>query len=88
MTTGIDLFYITQPVDNADQAVSLAEYLNQHGVLAYKEANDSVIVPMQCADKEAVADRSSTVYALVQTWKLFWEHSDRGLYGLPIYSKD
>jgi hypothetical protein len=28
------------------------------------------------------------VHMLVSTWHLFWEHSDRGLFGLPIYVKD
>lgn len=85
---GIDVHYYTQPVDNADQAVSLAEYLNQHGWLAYKETDDSVIVPLECPRKEDAADKSATVHTLVGTWRMFWEHSDRGLFGLPIYSRD
>lgn len=85
---GIDVHYYTQPVDCADQAVSLAEYLNQHGWLAYKEGDDAVIVPMECTAKEDAADKSAVVYMLVSTWRMFWEHSDRGLFGLPIYVKD
>lgn len=85
---GVEVHYYTQPVDNADQAVSLAEYLNQHGWLAYKEAEDAVIVPLECPRKEDAADKSALVYTLVGTWRMFWEHSDRGLFGLPIYSRD
>ena len=86
-TTGIDIHYYTQPVDSADQAMSLAEYLNQHGTLAYKDGEDAVIVPLQCSTKEQVAEQSATIFTLVASWRLYWQHSDSGLFGLPIYVK-
>lgn len=87
---GIDVFYLTQPVDSADQAVSLAEYLNQHGLLAYRSDNDdhAVEVPLECPRREDAAEKTALVHTVVSTWKMFWEHSDKGLFGLPIYQKD
>lgn len=82
----VDVFYYAQPVDSADQAVSLAEYLNQHGVLAYKAENDQVEIPMECLGSAEVAEKTATVHTLVGTWRMFWEHSDKGLFGLPIYT--
>ena len=85
---GIRVHYHTQPVDSADQAVSLAEYLNQHGFLAYKDGDDQVIVPMECPDEDTAAETERKVHMLTTTWDWFWEHSDKGLFGLPIYTKD
>ncbi len=82
-----DVFYYAQPVDSVDEAVSLAEYLNQHGVLAYKSEGDhGVDIPMECGSSAEVADKTAAVHTLVSTWRMFWEHSDKGLFGLPIYS--
>lgn len=91
MTTlgnGIDVHYYTQPVDGTDQAISLAEYLNRHGLLAYKDGDDSVIVPLECPRKEDAADKSATVHTLVSTWRMFWDASDQGVFDLPIYLRD
>lgn len=77
-----DLFYYAQPVESNDQVVSLTEYLNRHGVTAYAEGNDQVIVPL---DKPS---KTIEVYTLVQTWRKFWESSDKGVFSLPIYAKD
>ena len=85
---GIDIHYYTQPVDSADQAMSLAEYLNQHGSLAYKDGDDQVIIPLQCSTTEQAAEQSATVFMLISGWRLYWEHSDSGLFGLPIYTKE
>jgi hypothetical protein len=30
---------------------------------------------------------AETVYNLHQSWRRFWEHSDSGLFGLPVYTK-
>lgn len=85
---GVNIHYYTQPVDGADQAVSLAEYLNRHGFLAYKDGDDQVIAPLECPRKEDAADQSATVHMLVTTWRLFWEHSDAGVWMLPIYVRE
>lgn len=88
ISNGIDIHYYSQPVDSADQAISLAEYLNQHGWLAYKDGEDQVIIPLECPRKEDAADKSAAVHMLVSTWRMFWEHSDQGVFDLPIYVKD
>lgn len=78
---GIGIFYLTLPVDNVDQGISLSEYLNQHGICAAPDGNDGVTCPME-SPSEAV-----TVHALRESWRLYWEHSDSGLFGLPVLLK-
>lgn len=85
---GIRIHHHTETVESIDQAVSLAEYLNQHGCLAFKEADDAVMVTMECPTEDHAADQERLVHMLVTTWHMFWEHSDKGLFGLPIYVKD
>lgn len=77
----IEIFYLTLPVDNADQAVSLSEYLNQHGVCAAPEGNDGVTCPMEDPSRAAL------VHQLRKMWTLYWDHSDSGLFGLPVFLK-
>lgn len=76
-----DLFYLTVPTHNADEALSLANYLNQHGVLAAREGVEMVVCTL--TDPAAAA----TVMDLKRTWNRFWDHSDGHLFGLPVYSK-
>lgn len=85
----VEVFYITHPVNSADEAISLAEYLNRHGLLAYKSdsPDHAVEIPIECSSRDAMADRAATVHMVVSTWRMFWTHSDCGLFGLPIYSK-
>lgn len=85
---GIRIHHHTETVESSDQAISLSEYLNQHGFLAFKEADDAVMVSMECHNEDMAAEKERAVWMLVTTWRLFWEHSDCGLFGLPIYSKD
>lgn len=75
------MFYMTLPTDSADQAVSLTEYLNQHGIMAAREGTEMVTCPMERPDLAA------DVYNLHRTWKRFWKYSDSGLFGLPVYKK-
>lgn len=82
MRSNTEIFYLTLPVDNADQAVSLSEYLNQHGVCAAPEGNDGVTCPLEDPTAAVV------VHSLRKTWSLYWEHSDSSLFGLPILLKD
>jgi hypothetical protein len=77
----VDVFYMTLPVNNADQAVSLTEYLNQHGFSAVREGVDAVTCPIDDETKVPV------INSLRKGWEMFWEHSDSGLFGLPVYYK-
>jgi len=87
---GIGLFYFTQPVDSDDQAISLVEYLSWHGWSALKDdtQHDQVTIPLDCRSKEDAADQSAAIYSLVGSWRLFWEHRDKGVFGLPVYVKE
>lgn len=85
---GIRIHHHTETVESADQAVSLSEYMNQHGMLAFKEADDAVMISMECPSEDEAAAQERLVHMLVTTWQMFWEHSDKGLFGLPIYLKD
>lgn len=85
---GIRIHHHTETVDSADQAVSLVEYLNQHGLLAFKEADDAVMIPMECVNENSAADQERVLFMVISCWHMFWEHSDKGLFGLPIYVKD
>lgn len=84
----VDVFYYTQPVDSDDQATSLTEYLTRHGFTACKNGNDEVMIPLECASSAECAEKSATVHQLISTWRLFWKHSDAGVFELPIYVKD
>lgn len=88
MIGNVRIHHHTETVESADHAVSLAEYLNQHGVLAFKDTNDSVVVPVEYATEDQAGEKERVIAQLTATWKMFWEHSDKGLFGLPIYVKD
>lgn len=79
--TATNIFYMTLPTENADQAVSLTEYLNQHGIAAAREGTEMVTCPMEDPCMAAV------VYQLRRSWERFWDYSDSGLFGLPVYLK-
>jgi len=85
---GIRVHYHIEPVESADQATSLAAYLNRHGRLAYKEGVDQVMVPLECPTESVAADQERAVHMLRSTWEMFWEHSDQGVFDLPVYFKD
>ena len=85
MMRTVDVFYLTLPVDSADQAVSLAEYLGRHGVDAAPDGVDAVSVPIERGESIV---RTELVQVLVENWKLFWQHSDAELFGLPVLIKD
>lgn len=76
-----NISYHTIQTDHTDEAASLAHYLNEHGVCA-QQVNDTVELPVQ--DVETF----TRVELLKKSWALFWEHSDSGLFGLPMYIKD
>lgn len=79
--SGIEIFYLTLPVNNADEAVSLSEYLNQHGVCASPEGNDAVTCPVDDPVRAMIID------TLRKTWAMYWQHSDSGLFSLPMMTK-
>jgi hypothetical protein len=80
MATTKNISYHVIQTDHVDEAASLAFYLNEHGVCA-QQVEDTVELPMLDVDV------FTTVEALKQTWALFWENSDSGLFGLPMYIK-
>ena len=75
---GVD--YQTVMTNNADEAVSFAEYLNGHGVLAVAEGNE-VTCPLETGAHERIG-------LLKQTWQMRWEHFDSTLLGLPIFHRE
>lgn len=77
----MDVFYMTYMTQNGDEAVSLTNYLNEHGVFASQSDTNEVSCPMT---DPAIAAK---VYDLKKTWQLFWDYSDSGLFGLPCYTK-
>lgn len=80
MTAIKNISYHTIQTDHVDEAASLALYLNEHGVCAAQQG-DAVELPVPDV---GVFQR---VELLKQTWALFWENSDSGLFGLPMYVK-
>ena len=85
---GVNISYYTQSVDSEDQAISLVQYLTRHGQPAFKSQSDEVQVAMECATEQEAAETSSLLFRLVECWRLFWTHSDSGVFELPIYVKD
>lgn len=75
-----NISYHAIQTDHVDEAASLAHYLNEHGVCA-AHVGDTVELPVPDVDT------FTRVEALKQTWALFWENSDLGLFGLPMYVK-
>ena len=82
---GIRIHHHVETVESADQAVSLVNYLTNHGVLAFQDAPDAVMITMECPTEDIAAQQERTVHMLVSTWQLFWEHTDQGVFELPVY---
>lgn len=80
MATVKNISYQTIQTDHADEAASLAFYLNEHGVCA-QHTDDTVELPIPNVET------FQKVELLKQSWLLFWENSDSGLFGLPMYIK-
>lgn len=68
----------TVTLENNDEAESLAIYFGEHGVFAF--VTDEVEVRAS-GDPDLIA-------TLVTTWKHFWDNSDSGLIGLPMFIKE
>lgn len=84
----IRVHHHTETVESIDQAVSLREYLTQHGMLAFKESDDQVMVAIECPTEDDAAQQERIVHMLVSTWQMFWENSDQGVFDLDIFIKD
>lgn len=80
MATIKNISYHTIQTDHVDEAASLAAYLNEHGVCA-QQVDDTVELPVPDVDT------FTRVETLKSTWSLFWENSDSGLFGLPLFIK-
>lgn len=74
----VDVLYLTIPVDNADEALSLAEYLSRHGICASRDGSDAVTCVL--SDPGAAVD----IHRLRASWRQYWEHYDSGLFGTPM----
>ncbi len=75
-----DVCYLTFPTESNDQASSLANYLKNHGLTAAADRNE-VVCPLEGAPDTSLHIR------LHENWKLYWQHSDAELYGLPVFIK-
>lgn len=73
-----DVLYLTLPVDNADQALSLSEYLSRHGLCAVPEGNDAVVCTLIRPETAVL------VHRLREGWRRYWKHFDSGLFGVPV----
>lgn len=85
---GIRVHYHTEPVESSDQATSLVAYLNRHGQLAYSESGTEVVIPVECPTPDIAAEKERAVHLLRTTWEMFWQHSDQGVFDLPVYVMD
>ena len=81
MSKATDVEYLTYVMNNMDEAISIAGYLNQHGFFSFPENVNEVCIALE-KPEDAV-----TLHKLKGTWKLFWDHQDCGLFGLPLYVK-
>lgn len=81
MTIVRNISYHTIQTDHCDEAESLAFYLMEHGLNACAQ-RDTVEAPVLTRE---VYDQ---IEMLKQTWQLFWDNSDSGLFGLPMYVKE
>lgn len=77
----VDVTYLVVPTADADEAESLAFYLNEHGAPAFAQADNEVNCPLTGPEDYL------RVESLRAGWRLFWEHSDSGLFGLACYLK-
>lgn len=77
------VYYHTEMVNSQDEASSLAHYMQLHGLDCFSD-NESVSIPVVPSDSISTEKR---INILVDSWQLFWENSDKGVFSLPIYEK-
>ena len=78
----VDISYLVVPTDNADEAQSLANYLNEHGICAFAQDGNEVNIPRENAGTVGVVD------TLLVTWRMYWEYSGCSLLGLLCFTKE
>lgn len=78
-TVGISHQMIT--LQSADEAESFAGYLNEHGIFAVAEHSE-----VRAAASDNAADQ--LIRTLTVTFPFFWDNSDSGLFGLPMFIKE
>ena len=78
----VDVEYKTIMTASQDEAESLAGYLNEHGVFAVTSDDHSVSATTVDAETDAL------ISTLKTTWRRFWDNSDSGLFGLPMFVKE
>lgn len=72
----------TITMESPDEAESMAGYLSEHGIFVF--VTDEVEV--RAASQDADADQ--LIRTLQTTWQSFWDNSDSGLFGLPMFIKE
>lgn len=85
MDQQISVGYQAVQVESADEADSLANYLDEHGVAAFAQENTEVNIPIVLGDMEAY----EKVSLLVKTWRMYAARQlELDLEGLPVYVKE
>lgn len=79
----IDVEYKTIMLESADEAESLAGYLNEHGIFAVANVDEKSV-----SATTANSDDDAAIRVLKGTWRRFWDNSDSGLFGLPLFVKE
>lgn len=78
----VDVSHQVITFDSPDEAESFAGYLNEHGVFSF--VTDETEVRAAATDNETDA----MIRTLKGTWRRFWDNSDSGLFGLPLFIKE
>jgi len=76
-----DLFYVTYVMDTEDEAVSLSEYLNAHGVGSCVSSTTEVTISLTNPSK------MHNIYQLRKNWNSYWNNHMSALFDLPVYRK-
>lgn len=84
MEQQINVGYQAIQVDSRDEAESLANYLNEHGIAAFAQEGHEVNVPLVLGDME----NYEKVTVLTKTWRYYWDSSGQELLGLAFYVKE
>lgn len=77
-----DVSYHTTVLPSADEAESLRGYLTEHGFFAILEGKKVLTCTVENAEDYAM------IQILKTTWRRFWDNSDSGLFGLPMFIKE
>jgi len=83
VTQHTDIDYMTLGVSHPDEVESLASYLNEHGIFAIASIDENSV---RAASGDSETD--AVVRTLKTTWRRFWDNSDSGLLGLPMFIKE